>query len=54
MSWKVEKDKILTSITYFSRSVGSQFDIHLLNAYLQKVVKIYGFRNFELLCSTKT
>ena len=49
-----EKHKILTSMTYFSWSVGSKFDIQLLNAYLQKVVKIDGFRNFEMLCSTKT
>ena len=43
-----EKHKILTSMTYFSWSVGSKFDIQLLNAYLQKVVKIDGFRNFEM------
>ena len=33
-------------MTYFSRSVGSKFDIQLLNAYLQKELK---FMDLEIL-----
>ena len=39
MSWKGEKDKILTSITHFTKSVGSQFFIQLIDACLKKEVK---------------
>ena len=39
MPWKGEKDKSLTSITHFTKSVGSKFFTQLINTFLKKEVK---------------